>query len=128
MPSGALAGAGVDLWRVPPGRGFGAVLLSNPCNPTGKHVEGEELARWVATARELDCTLLVDEFYSHYIYRSPPGRLPVESAARQTSSQLQNLSDGVAALVVGPLGGGKHYRFVVGILNLDQVTATPGTV
>ncbi len=64
------------------GRGFGAVLLSNPCNPTGKLVEGEELARWVATARELDCTLLLDEFYSHYIYRSPPGRLPVESAAR----------------------------------------------
>jgi N-succinyldiaminopimelate aminotransferase len=64
------------------GRGFGAILMSNPCNPTGRHVEGDELARWVATARELDCTLLIDEFYSHYVYRSPPGRLPVESAAR----------------------------------------------
>jgi aspartate/methionine/tyrosine aminotransferase len=36
----------------------------------------------VSTARELDCALLLDEFYSHYIYRSAPGRLPVESAAR----------------------------------------------
>jgi N-succinyldiaminopimelate aminotransferase len=71
-----------DLRREITGRGFGAVLLSNPCNPTGKHVEGEELERWVATARDLDCTLLIDEFYSHYIYRAPPGRLPVESAAR----------------------------------------------
>jgi len=71
-----------DLRREITGRGFGAVLLSNPCNPTGKHVEGEELERWVDTARDLDCTLLIDEFYSHYIYRSPPGRLPVESAAR----------------------------------------------
>jgi N-succinyldiaminopimelate aminotransferase len=71
-----------DLRREINGRGFGAVLMSNPCNPTGRHVEGEELARWVATARELDCTLLVDEFYSHYVYRTPPGRLPVESAAR----------------------------------------------
>jgi N-succinyldiaminopimelate aminotransferase len=71
-----------DLRREITGRGFGAVLLSNPCNPTGKHVEGEELERWVDTARDLDCTLLMDEFYSHYIYRSPPGRLPVESAAR----------------------------------------------
>jgi N-succinyldiaminopimelate aminotransferase len=71
-----------DLRREINGRGFGAVLMSNPCNPTGRHVEGDELARWVATARELDCTLLVDEFYSHYVYRSPPGRLPVESAAR----------------------------------------------
>jgi aspartate/methionine/tyrosine aminotransferase len=36
----------------------------------------------VSTARSLDCALLLDEFYSHYVYRAPPGRLPVESAAR----------------------------------------------
>ncbi len=71
-----------DLRREVLGRGLSAILMSNPCNPTGKLVEGQELARWVALARELDCTLLLDEFYSHYIYRSPPGRLPVESAAR----------------------------------------------
>jgi N-succinyldiaminopimelate aminotransferase len=74
-------GAG-DLRREILGRGLGAILMSNPCNPTGKLVEGEELSRWVATARELDCTLLLDEFYSHYIYRAAPGQLPVESAAR----------------------------------------------
>ncbi len=71
-----------DLRREALGRGLSAVLLSNPCNPTGKLVEGEELARWVAVARELDCTLLLDEFYSHYVYRGRPGQLPVESAAR----------------------------------------------
>jgi aspartate/methionine/tyrosine aminotransferase len=71
-----------DLRREVLGRGFSAILMSNPCNPTGKLVEGDELARWVATARELDCALLLDEFYSHYIYRAAPGRLPVESAAR----------------------------------------------
>jgi aspartate/methionine/tyrosine aminotransferase len=71
-----------DLRREILGRGLSAILMSNPCNPTGKLVEGEELARWVATARELDCALLLDEFYSHYVYRTPPGRLPVESAAR----------------------------------------------
>jgi aspartate/methionine/tyrosine aminotransferase len=59
-----------------------AILLSNPCNPTGKLVADEELDRWVSVARELDCTLLLDEFYSHYIYRGRPGALPVESAAR----------------------------------------------
>jgi aspartate/methionine/tyrosine aminotransferase len=71
-----------DLRREILGRGLSAILMSNPCNPTGRLVEGEELARWVATARELDCALLLDEFYSHYVYRVPPGRLPVESAAR----------------------------------------------
>jgi aspartate/methionine/tyrosine aminotransferase len=71
-----------DLRREVSGRGLSAVLLSNPCNPTGKLVEGEELSRWVSIARDLDCTLLLDEFYSHYVYRAKPGTLPVESAAR----------------------------------------------
>jgi N-succinyldiaminopimelate aminotransferase len=71
-----------DLRREILGRGLSAILMSNPCNPTGKAVEGQDLSRWVAVARELDCTLLLDEFYSHYIYRAPPGRLPIESAAR----------------------------------------------
>jgi N-succinyldiaminopimelate aminotransferase len=71
-----------ELRREILGRGLGAILMSNPCNPTGKLVEGEELARWVSMAQKLDCALLLDEFYSHYVYRSPPGRLPVESAAR----------------------------------------------
>jgi aspartate/methionine/tyrosine aminotransferase len=71
-----------DLRREILGRGLSAILASNPCNPTGKLVAGDELADWVATARDLDCTLLLDEFYSHYVYCAPPGRLPVESAAR----------------------------------------------
>src|SRR5690349_1175402 len=64
------------------GRGLSALLLSNPCHPTGKLVHGDELERWVRTARELDCSLLVDEFYSHYVWTGRPGQLPIESAAR----------------------------------------------
>ncbi len=71
-----------DLRREINGRGLSAILLSNPCNPTGKHIAGEELAKWVSVARELDCSLLLDEFYSHYVYRVRPGVLPIESAAR----------------------------------------------
>jgi len=43
--------------------------MSNPCNPTGKLVRDEELASWVSLARELDCAMLFDEFYSHYIWK-----------------------------------------------------------
>jgi hypothetical protein len=71
-----------DLRKEILGRGLSALLVSNPCNPTGKAVQGEELEQWVAISRELDCALLVDEFYSHYLWSGPPGRLPVESAAR----------------------------------------------
>ena len=58
-----------QLRREVEGRGLGALLLSNPCNPTGKVIAGEELAAWVAMARELDCALFLDEFYSHYVWR-----------------------------------------------------------
>ena len=64
------------------GRGLSAILLSNPANPTGKVLHGDELARWVSLARELRCTLLLDEFYSHYVWDrrgEPPG---IVSAAR----------------------------------------------
>lgn len=70
-----------DLSKEIQGRGLSALLFSNPCNPTGKLVEGDELARWVDIARSLDCSLLIDEFYSHYIYRTKPGALPTVSAA-----------------------------------------------
>ncbi len=67
-----------ELEREISGRGLGALLLSNPCNPTGKAIQGEELAAWVGTARRLDCTLLLDEFYSHYMWN---GASPLMSAA-----------------------------------------------
>ena len=50
------------------GRGLGALLMSNPCNPTGKVVGGEELQSWTRASRELDCSLILDEFYSHYVW------------------------------------------------------------
>ena len=50
------------------GKGLGALLLSNPCNPTGNAVRGGQLRAWVDTCRELACTLILDEFYSHYLY------------------------------------------------------------
>ncbi len=70
-----------DLRREILGRGLSALLLSNPCNPTGKHVRGEDLRAWIETAAKLDCALLLDEFYSHYVY-GLGGDAPMESAAR----------------------------------------------
>lgn len=67
-PDKAYAFSVGDLRREILGRGLSAVLLSNPCNPTGKHVHGEDLAAWVRTGSELDCAILLDEFYSHYVY------------------------------------------------------------
>ncbi|MCC6675517.1 MAG: pyridoxal phosphate-dependent aminotransferase [Phycisphaerales bacterium] len=59
-----------------------ALLISNPCNPTGVVVQGAELAAWADMARRRRCTLLMDEFYSHYIFKDgKPGAGPVSAAA-----------------------------------------------
>lgn len=50
------------------GRGLRALLISNPCNPTGQLIQGQELKNWVDLAREAECSFIFDEFYSHYIY------------------------------------------------------------
>lgn len=72
-----------ELRREVLGRGLSALLLSNPCNPMGKVVSGDELADWIGVCRQLDCTLLVDEFYSHYVWTTGPGEPgPIVSAAR----------------------------------------------
>lgn len=61
------------------GRGLSAVLVSNPCNPTGKLIAGEELQDWVRVARRFDCALLFDEFYSHYVWND---QQPIVTAAQ----------------------------------------------
>jgi aspartate/methionine/tyrosine aminotransferase len=72
-----------DLEREIMGRGLSALLLSNPCNPTGKVLAGAELEGWVRLARELSCALLIDEFYSHYVWNFGEGEPgPMVSAAR----------------------------------------------
>src|SRR5882724_1258989 len=50
------------------GRGLSALLVSNPANPTGQLMAGKELSAWCNLARECQCSMIFDEFYSHYIY------------------------------------------------------------
>lgn len=62
------------------GLGLGAVLFSNPCNPTGQVICGDNLAQCVEVMRQLHSCLIIDEFYSHYHYDEHNGH-PISSAA-----------------------------------------------
>jgi len=82
-PERGYAFSGADLRREVLGRGLAAILASNPANPTGKVIGGRDLAEWVAVGRELDCALIFDEFYSHYIWRPDlVAQGAIETAAR----------------------------------------------
>jgi hypothetical protein len=84
-----------DLRREITGRGLSAVLLSNPNNPTGKVMQGDELASWVATARELQCTLLLDEFYSHYVWNASGAMVSAASYVEDVDRDPVVLFDGL---------------------------------
>jgi aspartate/methionine/tyrosine aminotransferase len=60
--------APADLKEEILGRGLSALLVSNPANPTGQLMAGKELSAWCDLARECQCSMIFDEFYSHYIY------------------------------------------------------------
>jgi N-succinyldiaminopimelate aminotransferase len=82
-PERGYAFSGADLRREVMGRGLSAILASNPSNPTGKVIGGDALAEWVAVGRELDCALIFDEFYSHYVWRPDlVAQGGIETAAR----------------------------------------------
>jgi N-succinyldiaminopimelate aminotransferase len=71
-----------QLEREITGRGLSVMLLSNPANPTGRTIRGPELEAWLETARRLECTLLLDEFYSHFAWSAAPDEEGLVSAAR----------------------------------------------
>jgi hypothetical protein len=68
-----VAGAGpVGILAGLAAAGLPALLLSNPRNPTGEVIAGDDLGALVAGAGAAGCALLVDEFYSHYVYAPGP--------------------------------------------------------
>ena len=55
------------------GRGISSILLSNPCNPTGKLIANLKLKKWIEPIKETNSSMIVDEFYSNYIYSGELG-------------------------------------------------------
>ena len=77
------------------GRGLSAVLLSNPSNPTGRTIQGKDLAEWTAVGREHRCTLLFDEFYSHYVYNSKQPSISAAEFVEDVDSDPTIIIDGL---------------------------------
>lgn len=61
--------------------GFDSFVISNPCNPTGAAIRGDDLAAYLQVARDRSMTLVLDEFYSHFVYDGDaPAAGPVSAA------------------------------------------------
>jgi aspartate/methionine/tyrosine aminotransferase len=64
-------------------QGLAVLIASNPRNPTGQVIQGKELQDLINLGRESHVTLVLDEFYSWYIYHENEQDVgkPVSSAA-----------------------------------------------
>ncbi|KAI9257724.1 pyridoxal phosphate-dependent transferase [Helicostylum pulchrum] len=56
------------------GRGLSVIVASNPRNPTGQVIQDKELEELVCISKEKHATLVMDEFYSAYIYDEEEGK------------------------------------------------------
>ncbi|MCK6475832.1 MAG: pyridoxal phosphate-dependent aminotransferase [Phycisphaerales bacterium] len=75
---------------------LGALLISNPCNPTAVVLRGPELKAWVDLARRRRCTLLMDEYYSHYVYTPDhPGPVSVAEHIEDVNEDPVVIIDGL---------------------------------
>ena len=87
------------------GKKLDAFLMSNPGNPTGQVVSGNELKKLTAISRKQKCTMIMDEVYSHYVFG-----LEGEDAKRPLSVApfIRNV-DRDPILIVDGLGKGWRY-------------------
>ncbi|KAJ1025362.1 hypothetical protein NDA13_004175 [Ustilago tritici] len=84
-----------DLRKEIKGRGLSAMIMSNPRNPTGMVIEGEELKALVEASKELGCTILLDEFYSWYMHEGPLGR------ANSAAEHIDDINETPVVLIDG---------------------------
>lgn len=111
-------------------QGLDAFLLSNPCNPTGQVIDAEAMRGYLTIARRNSCALLLDEYYSQFVYDAdglPTGE-PV-SAARI----VEDVDEDPVVLVDGLTKGfrypGWRLGWVVGPAQIiEQVTRAAGAI
>jgi N-succinyldiaminopimelate aminotransferase len=94
-----------DLDRAMQAQNLSGYVFSNPCNPTGELVEGDELGAYVRLARRRQCLLIVDEFYSQYVFKENGG------PAQTSVSAAGHLADVEQDPVVIVDGLTKNFRY-----------------
>jgi aspartate/methionine/tyrosine aminotransferase len=70
---------------------LGALLMSNPRNPTGEVLAGDDLRALVAAFTDRHTALIVDEFYSHFVYE--PDAAGVFGPAARPVSAAEHVED-----------------------------------
>ncbi|KZV71833.1 PLP-dependent transferase [Peniophora sp. CONT] len=109
-------------------QGLAVILASNPRNPTGQVIKGKDLQEVVTVSRDHKTTVILDEFYSWYIYHEK------EADIGKSISAAEYVEDVNADAVVIVDGLTKNWRlpgwrvcWVVGPANLITALSQSGS-
>lgn len=94
-----------------------AIMLVNPCNPTGVVYTREEIQRLVALAHKHDIFIIVDEVYRYYCYDNPMVNILTLPEAREHAIVIDSASKtfGLCGIRVG-LVASHHEKFMNAVL------------
>lgn len=97
------------------------LLLSNPCNPTGTVMAGNELRKWVELSEELGVYIVFDEFYSDFVYVDGMTRV---SAVEHIGDIDKSRVIAVSGLSKGYQAAGWRIAVVLGARNIIREVNT----
>ena len=73
---------GTEIEKTINNYGLNSFVFSNPCNPTGNFIKGDEMEMYVSAFRSTGACLISDEFYSHFHYNgNEPTKGPASAAS-----------------------------------------------
>lgn len=107
---------------------LGVIVCSNPRNPTGQMMEGDDLKALVRIASDKKTTLVLDEFYSWYMY---PDNEKDLGKSVSGASFVQDVDEDPVVLINGLTKGwrlpGWRVGWVVGPKNLVSALSQSGS-
>jgi len=88
---------GTDIVNILNSYDLNSFVFSNPCNPTGNFIKGEEMKMYVNAFRNTGSCLISDEFYSHFHYNgNEPSKGPASAA-----SHIENINTDPVIIIDG---------------------------
>jgi len=79
-------------------QGLAVIIASNPRNPTGQVIKGQDLKELVEVSRENSTTVILDEFYSWYIYHD---NVADEGKSISSSEYVEDVNSDSVVIVDG---------------------------
>ncbi|KAL7414969.1 aminotransferase [Mrakia frigida] len=107
-------------------KGLSVVVASNPRNPTGQVIAGDSLSSLVQMTREMEVTVVLDEFYSFYMYEDE-----FKGRSLSAAAEVEDVNEDSVVIIDGLTKGfrlpGWRVCWIVGPKDLISAVSQSGS-